>query len=265
MVHISALFFGRCILLQHRLCKSFEVRQLGKAEMMKTLKGLDKQWTLQKMAEVFLIFFLFCSPIYSLLPFIFDAKQNTDELFSPRVRFSSCCMWPQWPLQDGINASSSLIFYYKLQHAHKGHIQWYTQTVLLGEVGGQGGYALRISGGGKKSGIPTEKANFTSGAVVSKLISEPLEWDIVTPWIPSDRPSLNSAFPCEPIRAQHQQPSGKTWPTRGNLKNPARSYGQWEGRNVSLWLFGVKKQCWFWRMTADQQVCFFRMHFLMNC
>lgn len=47
------VFFGRCILLQHRLCKSFEVRQLGKAEMMKTFKGLDKQRTLQKMVEVF--------------------------------------------------------------------------------------------------------------------------------------------------------------------------------------------------------------------
>ncbi|KAF3700971.1 hypothetical protein EXN66_Car016659 [Channa argus] len=65
---------------------------------------------------------------------------------------------------------------------------------------------------------PHEKTNFTSGAVVSRLTSEPLSGHIVPRWITTDSPSLSSTVSISQSEPSVSNPLGKLHPLE-ELKN----------------------------------------------
>lgn len=152
-----------------------------------------------------------------ILPFLlplFDAKQNTDEPRSAQVNLNRIpnCMCSSFGKTGSLEDIKR--FLVKYTHART-HIRNCThRQPCLGQRGAQ---ALIMSGIHERV-APHEKTNFASGAVVSRLTSEPLSGHIVPRWIPSDSPSLNSTVSISQSESSTGNLLGKLRPLKG-LKN----------------------------------------------
>lgn len=104
------------------------------------------------------------------------------------------------------------------------HTHTHNCTHRLPCLGQRGAQALIMSGTHERV-APHEKTNFTGGAVVRRLTSEPLSGHIVPRWMPSDSLSLNSTVSVNQSGPSAGSPPGKTPPTEGTFGVKPCLYG----------------------------------------